>query len=154
MNTGKGSNPDAHQYSAIFQFVNAYSVKIMTIGRYLNACMCCMTVMIGGFAFTACASRMLTAPQRWEGFRHGIFRVYVRETIRVPDDDEGDGTAVKKGAPDYLKLAAERARLIHSQWLAAGNVPFSAVRTETGAIVFKKCGDTFCEAFVDFGVEP
>ncbi len=117
----------------------------------------CFPIFIYLVASLSC-SHGFSLMERWEGWADTKARIYVQ----VREDDaplgQDDANSEIESADDavYIRLAAERAAGLSAQAGVAASygIGVEADRPDmdytSGRVVYKKCDDSMCEAFVDF----
>ncbi|MCX7679640.1 MAG: hypothetical protein N2316_10535 [Spirochaetes bacterium] len=80
---------------------------------------------------------------RFEGMSDGTFRVYVR----IPIDDESDDFD-KIVSSKLFEKASERLAV----FISSGMISKNMFESTEPKIVYKRCYDDFCEAFIDYPI--
>ena len=122
-------------------------------GRYMKR----MLFVLCCFAWVSCGSSAFTVRDRWEGWADDRARIYVQ----VMQVDPMPGTSEKSSddeTPDdrvFIRLALERAGFLSAQQrsaIAAGEQQkaFRDIDPVSAKVVYRKCDEDSCEAFVDF----
>ena len=105
-------------------------------------CAAALSVLLFGF----CGGKF-GVRDRYEGMKDGTLRVYAR--VGNPGGYDEDDAAKEFAAAFRQKGRDRAASIIAAAGIDRGNAPLD------GKIVFLRCNDEFCEAFIDYRVhEP
>ena len=99
-----------------------------------------------------CSAGSLSVRDRFEGARDGMFRVFVQINIPVSMTATEESRFFDSLDKSILTSARHRASLLTAGLSDTGTGLRGKifVNTSGGTIVFQKCTDTGCEAYVDF----
>ena len=132
------------------------------MGRYMKRILPCCWLLAFIIASVSCATSAFSIHDRWEGWGDDRVRIYVRVSQDYPAEgpvDSGKDTVKDEETPDdpaYIRLARERADQLAAQYRAAAAYGVADEKANrdidpgSGRVVYKKCDDAKCEAFVDF----
>ena len=124
--------------------------------RYMKNKTMKLSVLMIAAVLSAFACGSWSQREKWEGVKEKVLRVYVY--YKTLDDDYYDPTlASREERMDdsfFLKSARARAAFLVTQWESfrgnSENIGTPRVDYNSARIVYKKCHDTYCEAYIDF----
>jgi hypothetical protein len=136
------------------------------MGRYMKRILACCGLLAFLAASLSCGTSAFSIQDRWEGWGDDRVRIYILVNQDYPADgpldsgkDTGKNTDKDEETPDdpaYVRLASERAAHLAGQYNAAAAYGVANEKANrdidpgSGRVVYKKCDDAKCEAFVDF----